>query len=559
MRHNFICSHIHFFIFILFCIIWLPVIAESSITGDLVLKVYIVDDLKLNPIPLKNFRITRQEDNKQILVRTDETGKLTVTLSKGDYLIENINPIGFKGQNYQWSQKITIDQNKICELILTDEDAIINGIRGVSTEGDIYKRYIGGVVTVESETGRGTGFLVDQSGLILTNSHVVENSKRFVVKFGPGQRYPAVKIDTDTEADIAVLWFAIKMNPKAPILQLSNQTNVPLAIVGEHVCAIGSPLNQEQILTSGIISKISNDVIISDVNINHGNSGGPLLNMKGEVIGLNTYGPAKTSGPGYAGIVPITKAIPVLINAKIRLDSVNQEKPEARELPDVSRIKIPIAAMEEAAKSDLSVFDLDEISDFAVYLKTPMISLSQTFANERNLEREHQNKSKDKNMEIEVTRFKDYDKRDAIVSIIVDPKLKKNEQSFFGSLFSGKSNKDEAKKTKYSYVDEFIEMKLFRDGKLIEPVRYVRKIRSVNTENANEKAVDYAYNGQYDYDPLVFEPSLPLVLKINTRNLNDKNADWAIIRIDSKTQKKIWDSFILWRLELEKNTTINAN
>ena len=78
--------------------------------------------------------------------------------------------------------------------------------------------------------------------------------------------------------------------------------------VGERVIAIGSPLNQEKILTSGIISKLETGLVIHDVNINPGNSGGPLINMNGEVIAVNSFGDFSSRVPCIYGSVNILEA-----------------------------------------------------------------------------------------------------------------------------------------------------------------------------------------------------------------------------------------------------------
>jgi hypothetical protein len=343
------------------------------------------------------------------------------------------------------------------------------------------------------------------------------------------------------------------MNPNSPVLPLATPADGLIATVGDRVCAMGSPLDQEQILTSGIISKVSTDTIISDVNINGGNSGGPLLNMNGEVIGLNTFIHTPTkAGPGYAGIVPITKALPVLEKAMAKWDRMTQ--PEARQLPDVSPIKVPITAMEIAAKSDILPIKIKEsLDDFEVYVNTPMIGISQSFIEERKMEKQHKSKVKDKSNELNLEKFKDWQKQDAVVNIIVEPLLKETSGSQWGSFFSILVTGEDIGQDKYTYRDDLKEMNLYRGNELIEPVRRIRSKKEINAENANAKALDYAYAGICNYDPMVFEPSKPLILKVNTGKLDKKHAEWATIKIDPKVQKNIWESFALWRLEVDKS------
>lgn len=151
--------------------------------------------------------------------------------------------------------------------------------------------------------GSGTGFAVSSEGYILTNAHVVEGSDKLTVKvFGEEEEREAILIGADSETDIAVL--KVEGADIQP-LKLGDSDKVR---VGEYVLAIGNPLSTDELantITFGIISattrevtidKYSNTYLQTDAAINFGNSGGPLINMKGEVIGINS---AKTITAGY--------------------------------------------------------------------------------------------------------------------------------------------------------------------------------------------------------------------------------------------------------------------
>jgi hypothetical protein len=116
------------------------------------------------------------------------------------------------------------------------------------------------------------------------------------------------------------------------------------------VIAIGSPLNQTKIVTSGIVSKVEPTAIISDVNINPGNSGGPLLNMDGEVIAINTFGdPSRGVGPGVSGSISIRQANATLTQARSSLASA--PVPSPARLPVMPQAIFPLAALEAAARA----------------------------------------------------------------------------------------------------------------------------------------------------------------------------------------------------------------
>lgn len=178
---------------------------------------------------------------------------------------------------------------------------------------------------IEVPAGTGTGFVWDEAGHIVTNFHVVQNSKNAVVSFHNDKtEYKAEVIGIEPAKDVAVL----KLLTKPANLRAIPLGNSDQLIVGQKAMAIGNPFGLDHTITSGIISALGrkiegiggvsiNGVIQTDASINPGNSGGPLLNSSGQVIGINTMiiSPSGSSaGIGFA--VPINeakRAVPQLI------------------------------------------------------------------------------------------------------------------------------------------------------------------------------------------------------------------------------------------------------
>ena len=153
-----------------------------------------------------------------------------------------------------------------------------------------FKRLQNSVVTVWSEFGHGTGFIVDSAGLVLTNQHVVGPSEYIAVQFDEQRKLAAVLLAADPEKDIAVLRTNLSEVAEAVVAPIAqSNSSEPLVVEGERVFTIGSPLHQTKILTTGIVSKLEAHAILSDININHGNSGGPLFNSVGSVVGITTF------------------------------------------------------------------------------------------------------------------------------------------------------------------------------------------------------------------------------------------------------------------------------
>jgi len=164
----------------------------------------------------------------------------------------------------------------------------------------------------EMQRGIGSGFVVSADGYVLTNAHVVDGADEVYVTLTDKREFKAKVLGADARADVAVLKID---GSKLPYLTMGDPNK---ARVGEWVIAIGSPFNLENTVTSGIISAKARDtgdllpLIQSDVAVNPGNSGGPLINMKGEVIGINSQ--IATLSGGYNGIsfaIPIDEAMRV--------------------------------------------------------------------------------------------------------------------------------------------------------------------------------------------------------------------------------------------------------
>jgi serine protease Do len=154
------------------------------------------------------------------------------------------------------------------------------------------------------QRGVGSGFIVSPKGYILTNYHVIDEATRIIVGLQSGEKFRATKIGVDPETDVAVIKIDAPRDLPTVILGDSNG-----AQVGDWVLAMGSPFGLDQTVTAGIISKKEREspypnvfqrFLQTDAAINRGNSGGPLVNMRGEVIGMNSQ--IATSTGDYNGI-----------------------------------------------------------------------------------------------------------------------------------------------------------------------------------------------------------------------------------------------------------------
>jgi Do/DeqQ family serine protease len=187
---------------------------------------------------------------------------------------------------------------------------------GLEKNKDPWFRYFFGDQDDPAQTGLGSGVIVSPQGYILTNNHVVESADEILVMLNDGRQTKAKVIGTDPETDLAVL----KVNlDKLPVMVMNNSEQVQ---VGDIVLAIGNPFGVGQTVTSGIISALGRNqlgintfenFIQTDAAINPGNSGGALVDVQGNLLGINTAIYSKSGGSmGIGFAIPVSIAKQVL-------------------------------------------------------------------------------------------------------------------------------------------------------------------------------------------------------------------------------------------------------
>ena len=185
------------------------------------------------------------------------------------------------------------------------------------TEDPFFRRFFGDSLPrnlpPEELRGLGSGFIIDKSGLVLTNAHVVDKADKVTVSLKDGRKFEGKVQGADEVTDLAVV--KINAGSDLPVATLGSSSNVQ---VGDWAIAVGNPLGFDNTVTLGIVSTLKRpssqvgisskrlEFIQTDAAINPGNSGGPLLNDRGEVIGINTAIRADAMGIGFA--IPIDKA-----------------------------------------------------------------------------------------------------------------------------------------------------------------------------------------------------------------------------------------------------------
>lgn len=236
------------------------------------------------------------------------------------------------------------------------------------TPGQIYRGSYKGVVEItvtssssgtpfgggsQTQQAQGSGFVYDSKGNVVTNEHVVDGARSVSVRFWNGDTYKATVVGSDASTDLAV----IKVDAPQSILSPLTIGDSSKVLVGDGVVAIGSPFGLEETLTSGIVSALHrqmqapnnftiNDSIQTDAAINHGNSGGPLINAQGEVIGVNAQIRSDSGGSDGVGF-----AIPSNTISSIATQLIGSGKVEH------AYLGVSVATIPASVASDLKVVE----------------------------------------------------------------------------------------------------------------------------------------------------------------------------------------------------------
>jgi len=213
---------------------------------------------------------------------------------------------------------VTAAVNRVGSAVVRiDTERTITRRNDPMMEDPFFRRFFGDSFPQQSPTeqlrGLGSGFIIDKSGVILTNAHVVDKADKVTVRLKDGRTFKGKVQGIDEVTDLAVV--KINAGKALPVADLGNSDHVQ---VGDWAIAVGNPLGFDNTVTLGIVSTLKRssaqvgisdkrlDFIQTDAAINPGNSGGPLLNGLGEVIGINTAIRADAMGIGFA--IPIDKA-----------------------------------------------------------------------------------------------------------------------------------------------------------------------------------------------------------------------------------------------------------
>ena len=510
-------------------------------------------DLNQKPVPKLAFVLAPFEGpvGATVTGKTGFDGNCELQLAPGKYHLSTSEPIEFQGKKYSWEVDVTVSAPEATVELSNDNAKMTVAASAPGRKVDelttLFQKYQNAVVTVWSEIGSGTGFCVDKAGLIITNQHVIGPSEAISVQFDAKRKVSAIVLAFNSDKDVAVLWANLSAFPEmitAPIAK--SETGKESVIEGERVFTIGSPLSQRKILTSGMASKIEARAIISDININHGNSGGPLFNSVGEVVGITTF---RQSGPGVAGIVRIEEALPVLEQARKKMGDLTV--PSSRNLPVEPTDIYPLDSLKEtisAEKFNRHPYLFSE-AGFDVAMVTPVLKYRLEAEVQLAAAKEKGKRTKKHDAAIQNTFEPLQDLRGwaeyageykPVVIIVARPQLRETFMSALGRGLAA-SGGGYGGPAHLKYKTDFYRMRLLCGGKEVEPIHPGKDATVVNAHNAFVNVTDATYVGFYSYPAEAIQPSCgEVALELYSEKEPDKTNKKVL---DAKSVDRIWSDF----------------
>jgi hypothetical protein len=410
----------------------------------------------------------------------------------------------------------------------------------------LYEASSPAVVQITTQDGSGSGFVVTPFGHIATNFHVIRGSRYLAVQFPDGRKFKASIVAVNPHNDMALL----KVNSEVvagikPLVVLPAEKDATIK-VGVPVVAIGSPLNQKFLMTQGILSKVDGTTMLGDFLLQAGNSGGPLLNLDGEVIGINTFGEANISGA-----IRIDALRDFLTSPELLTESIHIE-PSSDQLRSISSMRYPIDVLNhkiETEPLDYTAYRT-KAGNFTVTAITPVLigKIQVMFEKKRAMNRQERRGTNvsDAPHGIEEPYYEWHRSTetslDYAVTFDIRPESGLTSRSRTSRILWPLSIFSRSEK-EIEFKGEFLEFRLYRDGTLIEPIMPGRQVIQGSSDQRNSRFVDQAYAGSYVYSPDEFMTGDQFKMQIiDARDPNAIHKE-LIFTADSKLIKQLRADF----------------
>lgn len=539
---------------------------EAGKPAELSVKVALVTaDLSVRPVPLLRLELRSVADtNVVVLFRTTLEGLATQSVSTGEYILRSQGSLRFGDSTYSWSERLSLGQGG-ATIELTNANATsvlaptaIGSIAAGRTPSAVYRASQSGVFRVEAGLGHGSGFLIGgPADLVVTNDHVIGNTTEITVYLDSVTRVRALVVTRDREADLALLRIPMVHCRDCSQLPLAPANSASLVEPGDGLVAVGFPLHQNKTLTVGVASSVRDGAIISDVNINHGNSGGPLLNLKGEVVGVNTFGDFTVAGgPGISGSIVVSRLVDLLA----RIEASSLQEPASGLLPSMPRGVIPGSIIKEigdtASAKEYGKLQGLSAGKFNISFGTPILQQvirrqydEQISKDRKKREAEADLSSAERYSDLNSTRdWQQYVGSDAAPIVVVEirPKVGETFWSALGRGLEANAYGTSISPAKMKFQGDVMGARFYRNGVEVIPVRGGHGPQEFFIDNAWTVLKDIADMGYYVLSPDTFRPDsagVPPLVVVAVKDLKNPGK-LSVLTVPSTVSARIWNEFV---------------
>jgi S1-C subfamily serine protease len=358
-------------------------------TTTLHITVTVMDGGRAIPVPRHALLISDNPATSAPQRRlTTLDGTADIQVRPGSYTIESDQPLIFQGKAYQWTQTVDVPAGGVTTLALTTANAQIdaapagakasdaNAVNADVSSSAIFIDWQNSLVSIWSPTELGAGFLIDSRGLLLTHQHLVGKAASVEVQLSPTLKVAGRVLAADPARNLAVVW----IDPKAvaairPVkLGYAVAGKAPLA-EKDPIFAISSPVHGPKEMTAGVVSRVNEHTILTDVSPNDDSLGVPLFNAAGDVVAVTVpEDDASSSSSGASRAVRIDEAKSLIADAERKMQGA--EAPKATPLPREPEKSLSEDALNDAAKKrpgSLSAYEVPA-AGFEVSIITPVLN-----------------------------------------------------------------------------------------------------------------------------------------------------------------------------------------
>jgi hypothetical protein len=399
------------------------------------------------------------------------------------------------------------------------------------------------IVTVTTDDGSGSGFLVSANGHIVTNFHVITQSKYLAVQFADGRKVRASVVAANAPYDMALLKVNSAVTAGIRPLPLLPEDREDAIKVGIPVVALGSPLNQKFLMTQGILSKVEDTTVLGDFLLQPGNSGGPLLNTDGDVIGINTFGESNIAGAIRIGLLRGSLAALVAKTSNV------QPAPDL--LPAISAERYPVQVLNDKIENeplDWQAYRIDA-GNFKVTAVTPVLIGKLQFLRSRvRAMNRHERRGKNISGDSPQETFYEWQRAtetalDYAVTFDIRPDSGLTRRSRASKIIAPIFLFGRTGQLDMEFKGEFLDFRIYRDGQLIEPIMPGRQVIEGASDEKKSRFVDQAYAGNYVYSPDDFRTGNEFRMQIFDARKPDVVHKEMIFGADSKLIRQLRSDF----------------